>query len=143
MLADVVSKGGNLLLNIGPGPDGTWADDAYDRLAALGAWMKVNGQAIYATRPIVPYVDGKVRLTQAKDSAVYAIYLADEGETEPPPYLSLTHITPAPGATVTMLGSGATIRWEKSGTGSVLHVPAGVHPPNTNAWVFKLSRTSR
>ena len=51
MLADVVSKGGNLLLNIGPGPDGAWHDAAYDRLAALGAWMKVNGEAIYGTRP--------------------------------------------------------------------------------------------
>ena len=51
MLVDVVAKGGNLLLNIGPGPDGTWHDAAYERLAALGAWMKVNSEAIYATRP--------------------------------------------------------------------------------------------
>ena len=50
MLVDVVAKGGNLLLNIGPGPDGAWHDAAYDRLAALGAWMKVNSEAIYATR---------------------------------------------------------------------------------------------
>ncbi len=61
MLADVVAKGGNLLLNIGPGPDGSWDDAAYDRLAALGAWMKVNSEAIYATRPVAPYVDGKWR----------------------------------------------------------------------------------
>ncbi|MBE0592159.1 MAG: alpha-L-fucosidase, partial [Gemmatimonadales bacterium] len=50
MLIDVVAKGGNLLLNIGPGPDGTWHEAAYDRLAALGAWLRVTGQAIYATR---------------------------------------------------------------------------------------------
>ena len=75
MLVDVVAKGGNLLLNIGPGPDGAWHDAAYDRLAALGAWMKVNSEAIYATRPIAPYADGKVRFTRAKNGTVYAIYL--------------------------------------------------------------------
>ena len=82
MLVDVVAKGGNLLLNIGPGPDGAWHDAAYDRLAALGAWMKVNGEAIYGTRPIAPYAEGKVRFTRAKDGTVYAIYLPAEGETD-------------------------------------------------------------
>jgi alpha-L-fucosidase len=143
MLADVVSKGGNLLLNIGPGPDGAWHDAAYDRLAALGAWMKVNSGAIYGTRAIAPYAEGKIRLTQAKDSSVYAIYLADEGETELPRYISLAKITPAANATVTLVGTPATLTWEKSGTGFVARMPDGVRPPNPLAWVFRISRIAR
>jgi alpha-L-fucosidase len=143
MLADVVSKGGNLLLNIGPGPDGAWHDAAYDRLAALGAWMKVNSEAIYGTHAIAPNADGKVRLTQAKDSSVYAIYLAEEGETELPRYLSLGKIVPAVGATVTLLGTSRTLQWEKSGTGFVARVPGGLHAPSAYAWVFKISRVQR
>jgi len=49
MLVEVVSKGGNLLLNIGPKPDGTIQDEFITRLNAMGRWMKVNHEAIYAT----------------------------------------------------------------------------------------------
>jgi alpha-L-fucosidase len=49
MLVEVVSKGGNLLLNVGPRPDGTIQPEFVTRLAAIGDWMKVNGEAIYGT----------------------------------------------------------------------------------------------
>jgi len=49
MLVEVVSKGGNLLLNVGPKPDGTIQDEFITRLNAMGRWMKVNGEAIYGT----------------------------------------------------------------------------------------------
>ena len=52
MLVDIVIKGGNLLLNIAPGPLGQWHDDAYKLLEDIGAWMKVNGEAIYGTRAL-------------------------------------------------------------------------------------------
>ncbi len=48
-LVDIASKGGNFLLNIGPKPDGTFPQQAIDRLEAIGKWMDVNGQAIYGT----------------------------------------------------------------------------------------------
>lgn len=50
-LVDIVSKNGNLMLNVGPGPDGTIPDGAQAVLRGIGAWMKVNGEAIYGTRP--------------------------------------------------------------------------------------------
>jgi len=140
MLADVVSKGGNLLLNIGPGPDGTWHPAAYDRLAALGAWMRVNGNAIYGTRPVSPYAEGKIRYTRGKDGAVYLIYLADDGETALPAYVSSTQIKPAPGATVTLLGTKVELKWEAAGAGFVARVPAGTAPPCQYAWVFRISQ---
>jgi len=46
-LVDVVSKGGNFLLNVGPKPDGTFPQDSIDRLKGIGAWLKVNGESIY------------------------------------------------------------------------------------------------
>jgi alpha-L-fucosidase len=144
MLADVVSKGGNLLLNIGPGPDGRWHDAAYERLRELGAWMDVNSEAIYETRAIAPYAEGKVRLTRKKDGTVYAIYLADEAETELPAYLSMTELQPAAGATVTLVGIEGSLRWEPAGTGFIVFVPEALRnsPPGNYAWVFRISRVA-
>jgi alpha-L-fucosidase len=51
MLVDLVSRGGNLLLDIGPAADGTIPSVMEDRLLQIGAWLKVNGEAIYGTRP--------------------------------------------------------------------------------------------
>ena len=50
MLVEVVSKGGNLLLNIGPKPDGTIQQEFVTRLEAMGEWLKVNGESIYGTK---------------------------------------------------------------------------------------------
>ena len=50
MIADIASKGGNLLLNIGPKSDGTFPQESIDRLREIGNWMKINGEAIYATQ---------------------------------------------------------------------------------------------
>ena len=50
-LIDIVSKNGNLLLNIGPRPDGTITDEETQTLLGTGKWLDVNGEAIYGTRP--------------------------------------------------------------------------------------------
>ncbi len=49
LLVETASKGGNLLLNVGPKADGTWPEESVERLATMGRWMKVNGEAIYGT----------------------------------------------------------------------------------------------
>jgi len=49
LLVEAASKGGNLLLNVGPKPDGTFPDESIERLAAIGKWMRVNGSAIYGS----------------------------------------------------------------------------------------------
>lgn len=51
LLTDIVSRGGNLLLDIGPAADGTIPVIMEQRLLEMGAWLKVNGEAIYGTKP--------------------------------------------------------------------------------------------
>ena len=50
MIADIASKGGNYLLNVGPTAEGLFPQESIDRLKEIGAWMKVNGESIYGTR---------------------------------------------------------------------------------------------
>jgi alpha-L-fucosidase len=59
LLADVVSKNGNLLLNIGPKADGTIPKGMQDGLLSLGKWLKANGEAIYSTKPW--YISGEYK----------------------------------------------------------------------------------
>ncbi len=139
LLVDVVSKGGNLLLNIGPEPDGTWQQEAYDRLREIGDWMKINGEAIYGSRPIAPYKEGKVCLTSGRDGSRYALYLADAGEDSPPSQIQISALHPAPGTVVTMLGVKGELKWKSGETGTVVTIPDAVrnHGPCKYAWTLK------
>lgn len=83
LLCDIVAKGGNFLLNVGPDADGNLPDTALLRMKEIGEWMKVNGEAIYGTRPIYPFTYGKFCFTQKGDK-VYAIFLLDEQESPVP-----------------------------------------------------------
>jgi alpha-L-fucosidase len=141
LLVDIVSKGGNLLLNIGPGPDGTWHADAYDRLRRIGEWMSVNGESIYGTRPVAPHREGKVCLTGGKNGSVYAIYLADAEEEHPPSKIWVSTIQPAPTATVHMLGVPGELRWERVGNGFYVDIPVAVqkNAPCRYAWTIRIS----
>ncbi|MCB1184111.1 alpha-L-fucosidase [bacterium] len=141
-LVDIVAKGGNLLLNIAPSPEGTWDAGAYELLAGVGAWMDVNSEAIYGTRAISPYKTGRVGLTQARATgAVYAIHMAAEGETAPPAEIVVGGVAPADGARVTMLGVAGELAWERRGDGFVVKVPAAVRaePPCSDAWTLRVS----
>lgn len=61
-LVDIVSKNGNLLLNIGPRPDGTIPQEVQQVLLAVGAWLKINGDAVYGTRPYKIYGEGPTKV---------------------------------------------------------------------------------
>jgi alpha-L-fucosidase len=73
-LVDVVSKNGNLLLNIGPKADGTIPEVMQSCLRRVGEWLRVNGEAIYGSRPWDKYKEGDVRFTR-KGNVLYAIAL--------------------------------------------------------------------
>lgn len=67
MLCDVVAKGGNLLLNVGPDAEGRLPQEALQRMREIGEWLRRNGHAIYGTRPLAPYCSGDKRYTQSRD----------------------------------------------------------------------------
>lgn len=83
LLVDVVAKGGNLLLNVGPRADGAIPQIRQERLVALGDWLEVNGEAIYGTRPVDPGLEDDVRATRG-DDATYLLLLSwpDDGVLE-------------------------------------------------------------
>ncbi len=145
MLVDIVSKGGNLLLNIGPGPDGTWHQDAYDRLKEIGDWMRINGEAIYDSRPVAPYREGKVCLTGQKNGTVYVVYLGDKSEKIPPSKIWCSSVCPAEGAAVTIPGTKKKLEWEKTGAGFLVNIPESIrqNPPCNYAWTIKISKISK
>lgn len=140
MLVDIVAKGGNLLLNIGPGPDGSWHDDAYDRLNKIGSWMKINDEAIYNSRPLAPYKEGKVCLTQQKDGTVYAIYLGDKDENAPPSKIWLPNISPTTKMKISMLGVKGNLKWKKDDKGFYVEIPKKIikNPPSNYAWTIRI-----
>lgn len=142
ILSDIVAKGGNLLLNIGPGPDGTLYDEAYSRLNEIGDWLRINGEAIYSTRTISPYFDGKLRYTRSKDGSAYIIYLFDEGE-KLPGEIKVSGFSPAKGAKITMLGgTGTSLKWIAEGDGFRIMIPDSQNKaiPSQYAVVFKVSQ---
>jgi alpha-L-fucosidase len=75
----IVSRGGNYLLNIAPNAQGEWDPIAYQRLEEVGAWMNINGAAIYGTHPIAPYEvkteQGTWVFTENVQKELFAIFI--------------------------------------------------------------------
>ncbi len=125
-LVDVVSKNGNLLLNIGPMADGTIPALQLERLKALGGWLRVNGEAIYGTRPHTQaegtaQAGGQsipLRFTR-KGAVRYAILLG----TPPDGEVILKGLSLSAGTRLSLLGSGGAIHWETRGGDTVVKLP--------------------
>jgi alpha-L-fucosidase len=140
LLVDIVAKGGNLLLNIAPGPDGNWDEGAYRLLDEMGTWMKINGEAIYGTRAIEPYKEGNVCLTKKHDGTLYLIYLADEDEETMPSMINLSVLCPADQANVSIPGSETKLEWFRVDKGFAVLIPEALqkNPPCKEALVVKI-----
>ena len=123
LLIETVSKGGNLLLGIGPKPDGTLPDDVVTRLQRIGEWTGKNGEAIYNTRITPIYNDGKTWFTQSKDGEIiYAINCLEEGQPIPHKIIWKGN-EPAKNAKMTLLQTGKTVKWEKTENGIEVQIP--------------------
>jgi alpha-L-fucosidase len=138
MLVDIVAKGGNLLLNIAPGPLGQWHDDAYRLLEDVGQWMKINSEAIYGTRALAPYKEGKVCITKKGNNTLYLYYMADENE-KMPAQIAMSDFSLPANAKAKMMGTGSFLKWEKTEKGFYIDIPGKIRntPPSKYVWVIK------
>lgn len=160
MLVDIVSKNGNLMLNVPVRADGTIDDDEVKIVKDIGAWLKANGEAIYATRPWVTYGEGPstmpakgkkrkqndiqaasftvedIRYTASKDQkTVYAIFLGKPNEQKPVVLKGFSGREELV-KTVQLL-SGQTVKWSANTGG--LEVTVDPNLADEIAWVLKIT----
>lgn len=122
LLVNIVAKGGNLLLGIGPDGEGEFSPEVYERINGMGAWLQANGDAIYGTRPVEPYSEGKVCYT-SKGNVLNAIYLVDENETEVPAEI-FVRVSVVGKQQVHMLHSGEKLKYKPTSQGILVTIPA-------------------
>jgi alpha-L-fucosidase len=124
LLTEVAAKGGNLLLGVGPKPDGTLPDEVASKLEQIGAWLQKNGEAIYNTRITPIYNDGATWFTRSKDGKkIYAIACWEEGKPAPKK-IAWKGNEPLPGSKIVCLQTGKPVAWKKTAGGVELTLPA-------------------
>ncbi len=140
-LCRIVARGGNYLINFGVDAQGEPDPVVYDRFREIGAWLKVNGEAIYETRPVKPYELGDLAFTGKADGTVYAILLAKDDQGVLPEHVDLPAALTAKAKRITLLGYGTLKPGETKGdlTRIVIAAEARAKPPCVYAWAFKLS----
>ena len=162
MLVNIVSKNGNLMLNIPVRGDGTIDSDEVAFLKGMAAWMKVNGDGIFATRPWKVYGEGPkgvssgmfnegrqrfgandIRFTQTKDGkTLYAFFLGWPQDGKLTIRTLGTGAADKPAlldqaiASLTLLGSPEKVVWTRDADG--LHVTLPANPPCRDAYALKL-----
>src|SRR3954447_15599910 len=124
LFVDIVSKNGNLLLNIGPRADGTISEIQTDRLRELGRWLAVNGEGIFDTTPWVrPSASDanapQVRFTRKGDS-VYAFLLEAPSSGK----LIIPGVIAAENSKIRVLGGDVDARWKQNGRNLELDSPS-------------------
>ncbi|MGP3983188.1 alpha-L-fucosidase [Streptomyces sp. KR80] len=139
LLADVVSKNGNLLLNIGPRPDGTIPGIMQERLRDIGAWLDVNGPAIYGSTPWVRAEEEGaqpgIRYT-VTPGAFNVIVLGAPGGT-----LSLPGDIPISATSrVRLLGRGGTLTWTREDGRIHIAVPSRLPSDFANTFTVDWER---
>lgn len=158
-LVDIVSKNGNLLLNIGPRSDGTIPEEVRQVLRNVGSWLKVNGEAIYGTRPWRVYGEGPTKVVEGafhdtdarpytpedfrfttKGETLYAIELAWPTNGE-----AVIHSVGSGAAgeqhvkSVEFLASGTQLAFEQRPDG--LHIRVPEPAPGNYAFAFRIQFT--
>ncbi len=136
MFVDIVSKNGNLLLNVGPMADGTIPENQAERLRSLGRWLDRNGEAIFDTRPWTR-ADGTtaqgldLRFTKSED-ALYVTLLGSPPESE----IAIEGLQAPAAATIQLLGQDADLSWRQDGSDLRLTLP---DLPESQAHSLKIS----
>ncbi len=133
LLADIVSKNGNLLLGVGPMANGTIPTWQVVRLQAMGNWLSKNGDAIYATRPWVT-AEGQAgagsgakietRYTRSKDNGRLYVVLMENPQAQDVTLTDSQFLSPNPATTITVLNGSSPLsaRWETTSGGLLVRL---------------------
>ncbi len=135
MLVDIVSKNGNLLLDVGPKADGTIIDIERDRLLKIGQWLDVNGEAIFDTDYWTTYGEENVRFTRKGRDVLYAIALEWPGESLT--LSTLKSLAAEDVRSVELLGNDELLEWSMTSDGIQIMVPE--EKPCNHAFSFKIT----
>jgi alpha-L-fucosidase len=155
---DIVSKNGNLSLNVGPKPDGTIQEQAEEIFRSIGRWMDVNGEAIHGTRPWKIYGEGPTNLASGsfgekklkeitftpqdirfttKGESIYAIFMAwPEHEAKIEALGKNSKNAPARISEVRLLGEDAKLKWRQGPNALIIQTPS--EKPCKYAYTFKI-----
>ena len=154
-LVDIVSKNGNLLLNIGPRPDGTIPQEVQTVLREVGGWLKVNGDAIYGTRPWKMYGEGPTHVAPGsfhdtdaaaytaedfrfttKAGVLYAIEMGWPSSGEAVIHALGNSVGSQNIESVELLGSEAKLNFQQKDDGLYVQVPT--KDPGSYAYAFRI-----
>lgn len=136
LLVQIVSRGGNLLLNVGPTHDGKIPVIMQERLLQLGRWLDINGSAIYGTRTWRTFGTDGIHFTQDPESGdVFAFVLERPGLST-----NLADIQAIPGSDVYLLGVESPVSWQNTATGMSVQLDAETVASITGsgAWAFRI-----
>lgn len=132
-IIDATAKGGAFMVGVGPNKMGKFHPEAVRELKATGQWLKINGEAIYATRSWKYWKEGDdVRFTRSKDGKyLYVLMLK-----WPSKQFTSKLISPKPGSKIYMFGVEKPLAWHMVGNNLVIDTPA--IKPNVYAWALKV-----
>lgn len=139
ILTDIVAKGGNLLLNIAPAPDGSWDEGAYKMLDGVAKWMAVNNEAIYETHARAPYKLDNVRITEKEDGTLYLIVPVEKDQKSIPAEIIFPGHTKKI-ANASILGFNKNLKFQRTASGLTIDIPQNMESDllKTDAWTIKL-----
>lgn len=141
LLVKIVSRGGNFLLNVGPSPKGDWDPEVYKRLAAIGAWMRINGEGIYGSISVAPYSSQNVFYTKTKNAATqYAFFTSEKDEVTLPATINIPLTGVKSIRKISLMGSSQKLKWSYKNNVAVVNVPAALQKTSGMKYVagFKL-----
>jgi alpha-L-fucosidase len=122
ILMEVVAKGGNLALNVGPQPDGRLPKGAVQSIKDLGAWMKTYGEAVYGTRICAPYYTGNCAFTR-KGNTVYCTYLYPNEDVPVSEQVMIPYSESVAG--IELVGTEGRLDFTRTEQGLSVRLPAG------------------